>query len=144
MKSDRSRATLAAAAAMTMLAPFVLGACSGDKAPAAQIIPSTELAAVDTPKPDYPIELACAGVSGTTVLAVTIGIEGKPTQVTLVQGSGNERLDKSAMERVPSWKFNPPTRNGQPMVQTIQVPVNFKPPAERPAECFALDARSAG
>lgn len=129
---------------MAILASLVLGACSGDKAPTARIIPSTELAAVDTPKPDYPIELACAGISGTTVLAVTIGIEGKPTQVTLVQGSGNERLDKSAMDRVPSWKFNPPTRNGQPMAQTIQVPVNFKPPAERPAECFALDAKSSG
>jgi protein TonB len=144
MKTNRSCATPAATAAMTMLAALVLGACSGDKAPTTQIIPSTELAAVDTPKPDYPIELACAGVSGTTVLAVTIGIEGKPTQVTLVQGSGNERLDKSAMDRVPSWKFNPPTRNGQPMAQTIQVPVNFKPPAERPAECFALDAKSSG
>ena len=144
MKTNRSRATPAATATMAMLASFALGSCNGDKAPAAQIIPSTELAAVDTPKPDYPLELACAGVSGTTVLAVTIGIEGKPTQVTLVQGSGDERLDKSAMDRVPSWKFNPRTRNGQPMAQTIQVPVNFKPPAERPAECFALDAKSAG
>jgi len=144
MKTNRSPIPPMATAAMMMLAPFALGACNGDKAPAAQVIPSTELAAVDTPKPDYPIELACAGVSGTTVLAVTVGIEGKPTQVTLVQGSGNERLDKSAMDRVPSWRFNPPTRNGQPMAQTIQVPVNFKPPAERPAECFALDAKSAG
>lgn len=144
MKTHRSCVTPAATAAMIVLASFVLDACSGDRAPAAQIIPSTELAAVDTPKPDYPLELACAGVSGTTVLAVTIGIEGKPTQVTLVQGSGNERLDKSAMDRVRSWKFNPPTRNGQPMSQTIQVPVNFKPPAERPAECFGLDAKSQG
>lgn len=144
MKTYRSCATPAATAAMTMLASLALGACSGGKAPAAQVVASTELAAVETPKPDYPIELACAGVSGTTVLAVTIGIEGKPTQVTLVQGSGNERLDKSAMDRVPSWKFNPATRNGQPIVQTIQVPVNFKPPAERPAECFALDAKTAG
>ena len=72
-----------ARAAVTMtFASFLLGACSGPKAPATQAIPSTELAAADTPKPDYPIELACAGISGTTVLAVTIGVHGKPTQVT--------------------------------------------------------------
>jgi protein TonB len=127
-------------AVMAVACSIALVGCSADKAPPVPVIPSTELAAVETPKPDYPLELACAGISGTTILAVTIGIEGKPTQVQLVQGSGDERLDKSALERVPSWRFNPPTRNGKPFAQTIQVPVNFKAPAERPAECFALDA----
>ena len=127
---------------MAIACSLALVACGADKAPQqAAAIPSTELAAVDTPKPDYPLELACAGISGTTVLVVTIGIEGKPTQVQLSQSSGDERLDKSAMERVPSWRFNPPTSNGKPFAKTIQVPVNFKAPAERPAECFALDAR---
>lgn len=125
---------------VAIVCSMALVACSADKAPPTPVIPSTELAAVDTPKPDYPLELACAGISGTTILAVTIGIEGKPTQVQLSQSSGDERLDKSAQERVPSWRFNPPTRNGQPFAQTIQVPVNFKAPAERPAECFGLDA----
>jgi protein TonB len=125
---------------MAIACSMALAACSADKAPPAPVIPSTELAAVDTPKPDYPLELACAGISGTTVLVVTIGIEGKPTQVQLSQSSGDERLDKSALERVPSWRFNPPTRNGKPFAKTIQVPVSFKAPAERPAECFALDA----
>ncbi len=132
--SKPARGVIAIACALT------LAACGADKAPPAPVIPSTELAAVDTPKPAYPLELACAGISGTTTLAVTIGTEGKPTQVQLVQSSGDERLDKSALERVPSWRFNPPTRNGKPFAQTIQVPVNFKAPAERPAECFALDA----
>lgn len=126
--------------AMAIACSLALVACSADKAPQAPVIAPTELAAVDTPKPDYPLELACAGISGTTVLVVTVGIEGKPTEVRLSQSSGDERLDKSALERVPSWQFNPPTRNGQPFAQTIQVPVNFTAPAERPAECFGLDA----
>ncbi len=128
------------AVVVAIASSLMLVACGADKAPQqAAVIPPTQLAAVDTPKPDYPLELACAGISGTTVLAVTIGIEGKPTQVQLAQSSGDERLDKSALERVPSWQFNPPTRNGKPFAQTIQVPVNFKAPAERPAECFGLD-----
>lgn len=127
---------------MAIACSLALVACGADKAPQqAAVMPATELAAVDTPKPDYPLELACAGISGTTVLVVTIGTEGKPTHVQLSQSSGNERLDKSAMERVPSWRFNPPTSNGKPFAKAIQVPVNFKAPAERPAECFALDAR---
>ena len=116
-----------------------LVACNADKAPQAPVIAPTELAAVDTPKPDYPLELACAGISGTTILVVTIGTEGKPTKVLLSQSSGDERLDKSALERVPSWRFNPATSNGKPYAKTIQVPVNFRAPAERPAECFGLD-----
>ena len=126
--------------AMAIACSMALAACNADKAPPAPVIPATELAAVDTPKPDYPLELACAGISGTTVLVITIGTEGKPTQVRLSQSSGDERLDKSALERVPSWQFNPPTRNGKPFAQTIQIPVSFKAPAERPAECFGLDA----
>jgi protein TonB len=126
--------------AMAIACSSALAACSADKAPQAPVTAPTELAAVDTPKPDYPLELACAGISGTTVLVVTIGTEGKPTQVRLSQSSGDERLDRSAQERVPSWRFNPPTRNGKPFAQTIQIPVNFKAPAERPAECFGLDA----
>lgn len=119
---------------------LALAACGADQAPSTPAIPPTELAAVDTPKPDYPLALACAGISGTTVLVVTIGIEGKPTDVQLSQSSGDERLDKSALERVPSWRFNPATSNGKPYAKTIQVPVSFNAPAERPAECFALDA----
>ena len=126
--------------AMAIACSIALVACDADKAPQAPVIAPTELAAVDTPKPDYPLELACAGISGTTVLVVTVGIEGKPTEVRLSQSSGDERLDKSALERVPSWRFNPPTSNGKPYAKTLQVPVNFKAPAERPAECFALDA----
>ena len=144
MKSD-SRArisfpTRGYAVVVAIACSLALSACSADKAPPAPVIPPTELAAVDTPKPDYPLELACAGISGTTVLVVTVGIEGKPTEVLLSQSSGDERLDKSALERVPSWRFNPPTSNGKPFAKTIQVPVSFNAPAERPAECFALDA----
>ncbi len=143
MQSDsrmRMVSTTPAFGLMALACSTLLVACNADKAPPPAAVAPTELAAVDTPKPDYPLELACAGISGTTVLVVTVGTEGKPTQVQLSQSSGDERLDKSALERVPSWRFNPPTRNGQAFAQTIQVPVNFKAPAERPAECFALDA----
>ena len=98
------------------------------------------VAAIDTPPPEFPLALACAGVGGQTLLSVEIGAEGRPTRIDLVRGSGNAELDALASQAVQGWTFRPATRAGQPVPQTIQVPVNFTPPAERPAECFALDA----
>lgn len=118
-----------------------LTACNDKDAPAVPLIPSTMLAAVQTPKPDYPMELLCAGVGGTTVLKVVVGREGKPVEVSLIGSSGQATLDEAAQKVVPTWVFEAATRNGQPVVQTIQVPVKFSPPAERPSECFQLDER---
>lgn len=118
---------------------LLLAGCGGASEEALPVQRPTEVAALDTPPPDYPFELACAGVGGTTTLSVTIGVEGKPTQVALVQSSGNQALDETAQQRVKTWKFRPATANGQPTPKTIQVPVNFKPPEVRPDECFKLD-----
>lgn len=116
-------------------------ACSKAVEPTEEFIPPTQVMATETPPPDYPIEVACAGIGGTAALMVTVGVEGKPTEVVLAGSSGNAALDKSALERVPSWQFQAATRRGQPVPMTIKVPVNFKPPAERPDECFKLDGQ---
>lgn len=118
----------------------LLAGCGGEAPETAPPVKRpTEVAAIQTPPPDYPIELGCAGIGGTTTLTVTVGIEGKPTQVVLTQSSGNAALDESAQQRVKTWQFKPATHNGQPTPATIQVPVNFKPPQVRPDECFKLD-----
>ncbi|MGH8028262.1 MAG: energy transducer TonB [Pseudoxanthomonas sp.] len=121
---------------------FSMSAGCSDKAPAVAMIPSTPLAAIKTPKPEYPIELACANVGGTAVFNVVVGIEGKPVEVKLLASSGQPKLDASAEAAVHTWIFEAATRQGKPVVQGIQVPVRFTPPAERPNECFALDAKS--
>ena len=122
------------------LAMLSLAGC-GKGAPEAPVIPSTPLAAVNTPKPDYPIELACANVGGTSVFSVQVGIEGKPVAVKLLSSSGQPALDAAAEKAVHTWEFEAATRNGQPVPQGIQVPVRFTPPAERPNECFQLDEK---
>jgi protein TonB len=121
---------------------FALIAGCGDDAPVAAAIPSTPLTAVQTPKPDYPLELACANLGGTAVFNVVVGVEGKPVEVKLLASSGQPKLDASAETAVHTWIFEAATRNGKPVVQGLQVPVRFTPPAERPSECFALDAQS--
>ncbi|HEY5971872.1 MAG TPA: energy transducer TonB [Pseudoxanthomonas sp.] len=136
-KTSTSASLLALCIAST--ATLLLGACGGDSPEPAPFIPSTQVVAVNTPMPRYPTELGCAGIGGVVGLGLTIGVEGKPTEVLLINSSGHDALDKAAMEGVTSWKFEPATRRGKPVTQGIQVPVNFKPPQVRPDDCFKLD-----
>jgi protein TonB len=118
----------------------VLAGCGGSAPPAEPVPAPTQIAAIQTPPPQYPLELACAGIGGQTLLGVEVGPAGTPTRIDLVRGSGNDELDRLATEAVQGWKFHPATRAGQPVAQTIQVPVSFTPPPVRPDACFALDA----
>lgn len=121
----------------------LLSACggTGPDTPTAPATPPTEVAAVKTPPPEYPLELACMGVGGTTTLKVVVGIEGKPSEVTQLSSSGNPQLDEQARTAVLAWQFNAATRNGQKVPATIQVPVSFNPPQPRPDSCFAVEER---
>ncbi|WP_312684719.1 energy transducer TonB [Stenotrophomonas chelatiphaga] len=126
------------------LVATLLTACGGSgqpATPAAPATPPTEVAAVKTPPPQYPIELACSGVGGTTTLKVVVGVEGKPTDVSQLTSSGNPQLDEQARTAVQGWQFNAASRNGQKIPATIQVPVSFNPPQPRPDECFAVEER---
>jgi len=101
----------------------------------------TEVAAVKTPPPQYPIELACQGIGGTSTFKVVIAANGKPSQVAQVTSSGNAQLDAQAKTAVEGWEFKAATRAGQTVSTTIQVPVSFNPPQPKPDECFAVEER---
>ncbi|MDV3468310.1 energy transducer TonB [Stenotrophomonas sp. C3(2023)] len=122
-------------------ASLLLAACGGPGTPAAPAVPPTDVAAVKTPPPTYPIELACMGVGGTSTLKVVVGADGKPSEVSQVASSGNPQLDELARTAVQGWQFNAATRNGEKVPATIQVPVSFNPPQPRPDECFAVEER---
>jgi len=126
-----------------LAAATALSACgnAADTPDAAPARAPTEVAAVKTPPPQYPVELACTGVGGTTTLKVVVGPQGVPTDITQLSGSGNPQLDEQAIAAVRGWQFNAATRNGEPVPATIQVPVSFNPPDPRPDECFAVEER---
>jgi len=117
-----------------------LAACQPQQPPPAPV-PTTELLAVDTPPPGYPEELACDNIGGQVILAMTIGVDGKPSSVEVFRSSGAAALDQAAKEGVRTWVFKPATRDGQPQTSRLQVPVNFNPPQERPQSCFVLDEK---
>ncbi|RPE81736.1 energy transducer TonB [Vulcaniibacterium tengchongense] len=126
--------------ALPVLAPALLAALAAcDRTPAPPPVTRTELVAVETPPPDYPEQLACDDIGGKVVLALTIGAEGSPTSVRLVQSSNVPELDRAAQEGVRRWRFRPATIGGKPVESKLQVPVTFTPPVERPQSCFVLD-----
>ena len=125
--------------AIAIVTPLLLAACGSPQAPTPAIA-STPLAATHTPPPDYPLQLACAGMAGTTVLQVSVDASGTPNPVTVARSSGHAQLDELALAAVKGWTFQPATRGGQPVTQSLQVPVTFRAPAVRPDECFQFDA----
>ncbi|TBV73435.1 energy transducer TonB [Pseudoxanthomonas winnipegensis] len=117
-------------------------ACGEQAAPEAAAPAATELTALQTPPPQYPLEAACSGHGGVSTLKVTVGTAGTPTEVVVAKGSGNAALDDAAVAAVKQWTFKPATRGGQPVAQTLNVPVNFPAPQVRPDACFSLDEKA--
>jgi protein TonB len=67
------------------------------------------------------------GVEGTVVLRVVVAADGTPTSVVVLQSSGSEILDTSALETVRTrWRFVPARRNGIPVEDSVQVPIRFR------------------
>ena len=121
---------------IVLLSTGLLAAC--DAPPAPQQVPSTAVAAIETPPPDYPLELACDDIGGKVVLELTVGPEGTVTGVRTRASSGQPALDASALEAVRSWRFRPATRNGQPVEVQIAVPMTFNVPPTEPEDCYFL------
>ena len=136
----RSSLTRAAQLALATCIAVVVAGCGDPPAPQAPAAPPTQVAAVKTPPPVYPLELACQGVSGKVTLTLNVGVDGRPSDVRVSQGSGNDALDRIAVDGVQDWQFRAATRNGVAIEQRMEVPLNFRPPQVRPDECFALDA----
>jgi protein TonB len=67
------------------------------------------------------------GIEGTVVLRVVVAPDGSPTSVVVLQSSGSDILDASALETVRTrWRFVPARRNGMPVEDSVQVPIRFR------------------
>jgi periplasmic protein TonB len=80
---------------------------------------------IATPDPEYTDEARRAKYQGTCVLGMIVGPDGKPRDIR-VQRSIGMGLDKKAIEAVQQWRFNPATKDGQPVAVQISVEVSFK------------------
>lgn len=74
----------------------------------------------------YPRESTRAKEEGTVILRVLVGVDGVPQEIEVARSSGHARLDRQAKTSVMKWRFEPGTRNGQPIAAYGLVPVAFK------------------
>lgn len=102
--------------------------------PAAPVAPSAPVAAgsdapvpTSQPAPRYPQEALRRNAGGTVRVRVTVATDGSVDRLDVAESSGNRYLDRAAMEAVRRWRFQPATRNGQPVVADVVVPIVFNP-----------------
>jgi periplasmic protein TonB len=80
---------------------------------------------ISTPDPQYTDQARQARFEGTCVLGMIVGPDGKPHDIR-VQRSLGMGLDQKAIEAVQRWRFDPATKDGQPVAVEISVEVSFK------------------
>jgi TonB family protein len=80
--------------------------------------------AIYMPGPEYSETARKAMYQGTCVLSLVVGSDGQPRDIKVTRALG-KALDEKAVETVSKWKFQPATKNGQPVAVKIAVEVAF-------------------
>ncbi|MDO5504703.1 MAG: TonB family protein [Pseudoxanthomonas suwonensis] len=80
---------------------------------------------VTSPAPSYPREALRNRESGTVLLRVDVGTDGRPANVSVTRGSGSRDLDRAAVRAVQRWRFEPARRGGQVVMGTLDIPIDF-------------------
>jgi len=78
------------------------------------------------PQIPYPKTARRRGWEGEVLLKVAVTANGKVVAVQVEKSSGYGILDQTAREAVALWTFRPARRNGQPIADTVLVPVRFE------------------
>lgn len=66
------------------------------------------------------------GWEGSVVLRVLVDARGNPVEVTVVVGSGQRVLDRSAVEAIQHWRFSPALEAGRPVAMAHDVRIRFR------------------
>ena len=75
--------------------------------------------------PDYSEEARNAKYSGTVLLSVVVGADGKACNITVLKGIGMG-LDEKSVEAVAKWRFKPGMLDGKAVDVRCQIEVNFR------------------
>lgn len=78
------------------------------------------------PKPAYPALSRELGEEGVVLLRISVSAGGQFEQVQLLRSSGFIRLDRAARDGVRSWHFDAAWQGGQPVADSIDIPVRFR------------------
>ena len=110
-------------------APAAVAAASAVADSAAAGAPTVDAdykaAYLNNPKPPYPPMAFQLRIEGTVKLKAHVQPDGSCGEVLLAQSSGNELLDRSAMNTVAQWKFVPAKAQGKDVAQWVSIPITF-------------------
>jgi TonB family protein len=81
--------------------------------------------AIFAPDPEYSEEARKAKYSGTCVLWLVVGPDGRARDIRVARTLGLG-LDEKAIEAVKTWKFEPAMKDGKPVAVQINVEVTFR------------------
>ena len=94
-------------------------------APAADPVP-VQLRYRTAPAPVYPRSAMLDGLTGTVLLRVVVGVDGRPIEVSVARSSGHRELDNAARAQVlRRWSFQPAMRDGRAVEAMGLVPIEF-------------------
>ncbi|MBI3329659.1 MAG: energy transducer TonB [Nitrospinae bacterium] len=77
-------------------------------------------------KPQYPLAARQRGVEGTVLLKAHITEGGMVQDIAVERSTGHPELDRSAMEALGRWRFEPARRGNTAMATWVLVPVTFE------------------
>ena len=80
---------------------------------------------IEDPAPEYTEGARKRKIQGAVVLWLVVNAQGLPEQIK-VKRSIDSGLDPNAVDTVKRWKFEPATRDGNPVAVAINVEVNFR------------------
>lgn len=93
------------------------------------------------PPPRYPADAARQGVSGSVLLKILVGTDGKAKDVLVEKSLPAGVFDAASMEAVRRWTFSPALKDGKPAQGWVRVPIDFQapPPVQAPPVPLVLD-----
>lgn len=98
---------------------------SGGPASAPTVDADYKAAYLQNPKPLYPPLAFRLRAEGKVILLAEVLPNGQSGTVQVLESSGNEMLDKSALETVKKWKFTPARKDGVIVTQAVRIPIIF-------------------
>ena len=98
---------------------------SGGPASAPTVDADYKAAYLQNPKPPYPPLAFRLRAEGKVILLAEVLPNGQSGTVQILESSGNEMLDKSALETVRKWKFTPARKDGVIVTQAVRIPITF-------------------
>lgn len=68
---------------------------------------ASDLRAISTPSPKYPLEAQRAGLSGEVLVEFTVATDGSVSAARVVRGNPPRTFDREALSAVKRWRFQP-------------------------------------